>query len=202
MAASISCSGNGYIQKQHDCSDASSIRPIMQAPPPTPPLLQEENHFSDKNSSIEMTPMLQVTQNTTYPTSKCFASVNSKNSPNASVHLKESSSCQLHYTGPESLHSNMLDEKISESKKPLNSSNKKDSSFPRGEITPATRCFDSCCCSESDIVGTQECCNMTIIHYKVLTTFIGSCVIGLLCFILIIFINPQLFFKSKSEYID
>ena len=197
----MSFSGNGYIQQQqqHSVNDNSTVMSITKKPSPTPPLLRQEYGVNGKSCPIEMTPMLQVTQNSNYPTATATASTNLRTSPNTSHHSKESSSCQQHCIGHESSRSNMQEEKMSE--KPFRCTNHLNSSLPCGHITPTVTCLTNCCCSENDVVGPRDGSKMTTFHYKVLTTFIGTCLVGLLCLILIMFVSPHLFFKHQSKYI-
>ena len=201
MTAEISFSGNGYIQQQqqHDINDSSTVMSVTNKPSPTPSLSREEYGVNGKSCPIEMTPMLQVSQNSNYPTATGISSMHSKNSPNTSHRSKESSACQQHFSEHDS--SNMLDETLSEAQKPLGCSNKLNSSFPCGHITPTVTCLTNCCCSESVVVGARDGNKMTVIHYKVLTTFIGSCLVGLMCLILSMFVSPHLFFNPQRKYV-
>ena len=67
-------------------------------------------------------------------------------------------------------------------------------------LTPTVKCFTNCCGSDMDLteVQKQNDTKLTKLHYKVLTVFLGTCLIGLLCFILVIFLSPHLFFQSQG----
>jgi hypothetical protein len=194
----MSSSSNGHIPHQGpDHLGTTSV--IKNSSPPPPPQSRKEDP-SDSGSShpMEMTPMLQIDQHSNHSTTNANGSISSKYSPNISTKSKESSPCQTHCIANETSKSNVQNGNIKPEEKNLKCDSKHNSALYCSQLTtPTVKCVKLK--SELDDASGENSTKMSTIHYKVLTMFMGSCVVVLLCLILIMFLNPQLFFKSKGK---
>ena len=198
----MSSSSNGHIPHQYDGPDHSGTTSVIKNSSSPPPQFKKEDlPCSVAGHPMEMVPMLQVDQHSTNSTANANGSISSKYSPNISTKSKESSPCQTHCNANEASKSNIQNGSIKVEQKYLNCDNKLNSSLYCSQLTtPTVKCLTNCCGSELDEANGGNSTKMSTFHYKVLTMFMGSCVVGLLCLILIMFLNPQLFFKSKGKY--
>ena len=196
----MSSSSNGHIPHQSDGSDHLGTTPVIKNSSPPPQFGKEDLPCSGTGHPMEMAPMLQVDQHSNHSTANANGSISSKYSPNISTKSKESSPCQAHCIANETSKSNIQNGNIRAEQKYLKCDNKLNSSLYCSQLTtPTVKCLTNCCGSELDDAGGENSTKMSTLHYKVLTMFMGSCVVGLLCLILIMFLNPQLFFKSKGK---
>ena len=210
-SATTSMPDSRFIQQQSDCNDKSSVTSGIRNPSPTSQSSKNDYRNNDKSCAMEMVPMLQVSQNSNGPVTACISPLNVKDSPNVSHRSEELSVCHHHYSEHANKpNANNQDERMSESQNPLkcnkpnsicscdhvaSNAKKKSCSYRQTQIG----CLNHCCGCDSEVVAIQD-SDKTIIYYKVLITFIASCLTGILCLLLIVFVSPHLFFKSQSKY--
>ena len=146
-----------------------------------------QHQCNGNKGTMEMSPMLNSDKCSHQTSVAVNGAKNSKCSPNISHQSVESIPCQKHYVEHELSKTNIANDSEqmnSELQKPLKCDNKINSSFYSSHLTPTVKCLTL----------------HSTFHYKVITALLGSCIVGLLCLILIIFLVPHLFFKSQGKH--
>ena len=197
----MTSSNNGHVPLQSNGHDPLSTTSLSKKTSPISQLSKEELKRNGCSHPLEMTPMLQADHHSSIHAASANGTINSKHSPNISIHSKSSSSYHPnHHLGSDDLKSNIKNGKLNGPQLNSNCDNKQNSALYCTRIPPSVKSLTNCCSNESDVSVKDDDAKMTKIHYQVLTLFMGSCVVGLLCFILIMFLSPQLFFKSQGTY--
>ena len=192
---------NGHAPIQSNGHDLLSTTSLPKKTSSISKLSQEELKRNGCTHPLEMTPMLPTDHHSTNHSESANGAINSKYSPNTSIHSKSSSSYHPnHHLGSDDLKSNIKNGKLNGPQLNSNCDNKQNPALYCTRIPPSVKSLTNCCSNESDVSVKDDDAKMTKIHYQVLTLFMGSCVVGLLCFILIMFLSPQLFFKSQGTY--
>ena len=194
----MTSSNNGHVPLQSNGHDPLSTTSLTKKTSPISQLSKEELNRNGGSRTLEMTPMLQTDHHSSIHAASANGTINSKYSPNISIHSKSSSSYPNHHLGNDNSKSSVKNGKLNGPQLDLNCDNKPNTTLYCTRIPPSVKCLTNCCCNELD--DSEDATKMTTVHYKVLTLFMSSCVVGLLCFILIMFLSPQLFFKSQGMY--
>ena len=197
----MTSSNNGHVPIQSNGHDLLSTTSLTKKTSPISQLSKEEVKRNGCSHPLEMTPMLQSDHHSTILLESANGTINSKHSPNTSIHSKSSSSYhQNHHLGNDGTKSSIKNGKLSGPQLNLNCDNKTSLTLYCSRTSPSAKCLTNCCNDVNDS-EKNDATKMTALHYKVLTIFMASCVVGLLCFIFIIFLSPQMFFKSQGMYL-
>ena len=192
---------NGHAPIQSNGHDLLSTTSLPKKTSSISKLSQEELKRNGCTHPLEMTPMLPTDHHSTNHSESANGAIHSKYSPNTSIHSKSSSSChQNHHLGNDGTTSSIKNGNLRGPQVNSNCDNKTNSTIYCSRISPSVKCLTNCCCNDVEVSVKDDTTKMTTLHYKVLTIFMASCVFGLLCFILIMFLSPQLFFKTQGTY--